>query len=151
MTALTTIQKKASHLKNEYGDPVEEFEIQFIDGDDLDSALAKAWDLTQLHISAFFDAVADWDEHQKRSFIIAVGECGCSFDPAIDHPDQFEIDIYEMDSLTDLAEHFVIEGFYGDIPERLQYYIDTDAIARDLSVEYSEVNIAGMKMVYACR
>ena len=46
--------KKVSRLKNEYGDTIEEFEIQFIDGDDLDSALAKAWDLTQLHISTFF-------------------------------------------------------------------------------------------------
>ena len=56
-----------------------------------------------------------------------------------------------MDSLKELAEHFVDEGFYGEIPERLQYYIDYNAIARDLSVEYSEISIAGTNLVYACR
>ncbi len=142
---------KSAKLKNKLGQPVEEFEIQFIDGDDIDSALANAWDIHQTDLSAFFEAVDDWDEHQKRLFIIAVGQCGYSFDPASDHPDQFEVDIYEMDSLTDLAEHFVDEGFYGDIPERLQFYIDHDAIARDLAVEYSELTIAGKRFVYACR
>ena len=142
---------KSSGLKNDNDQSVEEFEIQFVDGDDIDSALADAWGLTQLHLSAFFDAVDKWDTHQKHRFIIAVGECGYNFDPASDHPDQFEIDLYEMDSLVALAEHFVDEGFYGDIPERLEFYIDTDAIARDLSVEYSELTITRKRFVYACR
>ncbi len=143
--------RKSANLKNTHGQPVEKFEIQFIDGEELDSALAKAWDIHQGDLITFFETVDDWDEHQKRSFIIAVGECGYSFDPASDHPDQFKIDIYEIDSLTELAEHFIDEGFYGDIPERLAFYIDTDAIARDLSVEYAELTIAGKRFVYACR
>ena len=141
---------KASNLKNTHGQPVEEFEIQTIDGEEIDCAMAKAWDIHQGDIAAFFEAVDDWDEHQKLCFIIAVGECGYSFDPATDHPDQFDVDIYEMDSLKELAEHFVDEGFYGDIPERLQFYIDYQAIARDLAVEYSELTIAGKRFVYAC-
>ena len=143
--------RKSVALKNDYDQPVEEFEVQFIDGDDIDCALAKSWDIHQTDLAAFFDAVDDWDEHQKRLFIIAVGECGNNFDPASDHPDQFDVDLYEMDSLKELAEHFVEEGIYGDIPERLQFYIDTDAIARDLAVEYSELTIAGKRFVYACR
>ena len=142
---------KSATLKNSYGQPVAEFELQFIDGDEIDCALAKAWDVHQSDLAAFFDAVDDWDAHQKRLFIIAVGECGASFDPASDHPDQFDVDLYEMDSLTELAEHFVDEGIYGDIPERLQFYIDHDAIARDLSAEYAELTIAGKRFVYACR
>ena len=47
---------KSSSLKNGFGQPVEEFEIQFIDGEDINSALADAWELTQLHLSAFPDA-----------------------------------------------------------------------------------------------
>ena len=38
---------KADALRNDYGEPVEEFEIQFIDGDDIDSELAKSVGLTQ--------------------------------------------------------------------------------------------------------
>ncbi len=138
-------------LRNDYGDPVEEFEIQFIDGDNIDCALASAWSLNQGDISVFFDAVSNWDDHQKMVFIIAVGECGYSFDPASGHPDDFEVDIYEMDSLVALAESFVDEGLYGDIPESLAFYIDYEAIARDLSVDFTETVIAGKRLIYTCR
>ena len=143
--------RKSSALKNDYGQPVEEFEIQFIDGDNIDCDLANAWGILQGNISAFFDAIDDWDDHQKTVFIIAVGECGYSFDPASDHPDDFEVDIYELDSMKELAEQFVDDGLYGLIPESLACYIDYEAMARDLSVEYSETTIAGKKLIYACR
>ena len=143
--------RQSAALKNDIGQPVEEFEIQTIDGEEIDCALAKAWDIQQIDLAAFFQAVEDWSEHQKRCFIIAVGECGYNFNPARDHTDQFEVDIYELDSLKELAEHFVDEGFYGDIPKSLQFYIDLDVIARDLAVEYSELTIAGKRFVYACR
>ena len=61
------------------------------------------------------------------------------------------MDIYAVESLRELAEQFVDEGLYGDIPESLQYYIDLDAIARDLSGEYTETTIAGGRYVYAYR
>ncbi len=120
--------KKSTALKNDYGQQVEEFEIQFIDGDEIDCSLASAWSLHQGQLSAFFDASDEWDEHQKQIFIIAVGECGYSFDPASDHPDNFEVDIYELDSMSDLAEQFVDDGLYGEIPQSLQYYIDYEVI-----------------------
>ena len=52
--------------------------------------------------------------------------------------------------MRDLAIEFVDEGFFGDIPERLQFYIDYDAIARDLSVDYSEAVIAGERLIFRC-
>ena len=143
--------KKSAALKNQYGDPVEEFEIQYIDGDDLDCELAKAWSVHQGDISAFFDAIEEWDTHQKRVFIIAVGECGYVFDPSSGHPDDFEVDIYELDMLSELAEQFVDDGLYGPIPESLTFYIDYDAIARDLSIEYTETRINGVNLIYTCR
>ena len=143
--------EKSAALRNEHGDPVEEYELQWIDGEDIDSDLAKSWDINQVSLAHFLDAVDNWDQHQKRSFIIAVGECGYPYNPASDHPNDFDVDIYELDSMKDLAEHFLDEGLYGDIPESLEMYIDTDAIARDLSVEYSEISIAGTNLVYACR
>lgn len=39
--------EKVSKLTNDFGDPVEEFEIQFIDGEQIDCELAKAIDLSQ--------------------------------------------------------------------------------------------------------
>ena len=141
---------KAKALRNDYGEPVEEFEIEFIDGDEIDCALAKAWWLYQSNFASFFDACEDWDEEQKRRFIIAVGECGYSFDPAKDTPDQFDVDIYECDCMRELAESFVDEGLYGAIPDHLANYIDYDAIARDLSMDFTETEIAGVRLIYAC-
>ncbi len=135
---------------NAYGAPVEEFEIQFIDGEALDAALAGAWGLNQVNFEAFFEAVADWDDARKRLYVIAVGECGYDHDDFVDDPHGVDIDVYHEDSLRELAEQFVDEGLFGEIPERLAFYIDYDAIARDLAVEYSETVIAGMSLVYRC-
>ena len=142
---------KASKLTNCFGQPIEEFEISFIDGDDTDCALADAWGLNQANFSAFIRAAELWDDYQKLRFIIAVGECGYSFDPDMDHPNDLDVDIYELDNLKELAEQFIEDGLYGPIPECLVNYIDTDAIARDLAFEYSEITIAGKQFVYTCR
>lgn len=143
-------EEKAKALRNEFGAPVEEFEIQFVDGEEIDSELSKAWDLNQINIAAFFEAVDGWEEYQKLAFIIAVGKCGYSFDHESVHPDDFEVDIYYLDSLKELAEQFVDDGLYGEIPESLQFYIDYEAIARDLAADYSETTIAGQRLVYRC-
>ena len=140
---------KAKALRNEYGDPVEEFEIQFIDGDAIDCDLANAIGLNQANFEQFFDCVDDWDEGQKQQVIIAVGDCGYAFD-ANTSPDNFDVEIYEIDTMRELAEQFVEEGLFGEVPESFQFYIDYDAIARDLAVDYSEVEIAGKRLIYRC-
>ena len=149
-TSAQEYDSAAATLRNSYGDPVEEFEIQFIDGDDIDCELAKAFELHQGTIKQFFDAVEDWDEQEKTIFIIAVGECGYCFDPRTTHPNDFDVELYQLDSLKELAEQFVEDGLYGDIPESLQFYIDTDAMARDLAVDYGEAMIAGERLIYRC-
>lgn len=67
-----------------------------------------------------------------------------------DAPEQAEVDLYPADSLADLAAQFVEEGLYGDIPKQLRNYIDNDAIVRDLSVEYAEVQLDGTRYIYRC-
>lgn len=46
--------------------------------------------------------------------------------------------VYEANSFEDLAYQFVEEGLYGDIPELLEYYINYEAIGRDLAFYYTE-------------
>lgn len=141
---------KANALRNHCGDPVEEFEIQFIDGERIDGELAQAIGINQANLADFLELVESWEDWQKINTIIAVGDLGYAFDPQND-PDRYGIDIYWHTSLRDLAEQFVEEGLYGDIPENLQFYIDYDAIARDLAVEYTETEIAGQPLIYrAC-
>ncbi|MDQ0421950.1 antirestriction protein [Peteryoungia aggregata LMG 23059] len=49
-----------------------------------------------------------------------------------------------------LAERFVDDGLFGEIPDHLAHYIDYDAIARDLSMDYTETEIAGERLIYRC-
>lgn len=142
-------QAKAKALRNDYGDPVEEFEIQFIDGERIDCDLANAVGLNQENFARYFEIVDEWEEWEKRFIILAVGECGYHFDDDTS-PSDFDIDVHDVDSMRELAEQFVEEGLYGDIPPNLEFYIDFAAIARDLAVDYSETMIAGSRVIYRC-
>ncbi len=52
--------------------------------------------------------------------------------------------------VADGAAKFVEEGLYGEIPEPLRNYIDYDAVARDLSVEYGDIQLNGNRYIYRC-
>ncbi len=139
----------AAKAVNDYGQPVEEFEIQFIDGEALDAALAEAWGLNQATFAAFLEAADEWEDHSKIRFIIAMRE-GIGFNVQTDDIDALDVDIYGVETLRELAEQFVDDGLFGDIPEPLRGYIDYDAIARDLAMDYAEITIAGDRLVYRC-
>lgn len=138
---------KADAACNSYGEPVEEFEMQFIDGEHIDCELAKAFGVSQANIARYLEVSDDWEDDQKVRYIIAVGECGYASDC---DPDRLDIDIYEVDSLKELAEQFVEEGIFGEIPDRISCYLDYDLIARDLGCDYTETEIAGRRIVYRC-
>ena len=142
---------KASKLKNDYGQPAEEFEIQFIDGSYLDARLFEALGVNQATYEAFLEALTDWGEDDKIKVIIAVGEAGYRFTFGGDEPDQFEVDLHRADGLAHLAAQFFEEGLYGEIPEPLRNYVDYDAIARDLRVEYGEIHLDDTRCIYRCR
>lgn len=110
----------------------------------------EALNITQCNIEAYFEAVEAWDTDQKLKAIIAIGEVRYKFDLAEDSPDDFEVDIYQLDSMRELAEQFVDEGLYGTIPESIQSYLDYDAIARDLAMDYSQITIDGTRYIYRC-
>ncbi len=140
--------KNYDNCRNDYGDQVEEFGIQFIDGNLIDAQLFKALDINQANFAEFFDKAKTWNAEQKTKIIIAIGECGYSFDFTSNTPDDFEIDIYELDNMKELAEQFVDEGLFGEIPKSIQSYLDYDAIARDLGFDYNEIEMGGQNLIY---
>ncbi len=139
---------KASKLRNDYGQRVEEFEIQFIDGERLDAELFEALKIHQGNFGGFLETAEEWTDDQKVKVIIAVREVGYGFDLKNDDPDQFDIDLYECDSLRELAMQFVDEGLFGEIPKAIEHYLDYDAIARDLGMDYAETTINGTSYIY---
>ncbi|MDP2205349.1 MAG: antirestriction protein ArdA [Alphaproteobacteria bacterium] len=142
--------EKAANNRNSYGEIVEEYEIQFIDGEYIDCALFKALGIHQGNFGPYLQACDDWREDEKRKVILAVGECRYTFDFATVTPDNFEVDIYEVENLKELAEQFVDEGLFGEIPQSIANYLDYDAIARDLGFDYTETEIAGTRLIYRC-
>ncbi len=148
--SLEEYNDKSSCLLNHYGDLVEEFEAQFIDGDDLDCELFKALSIHQGTIGDYFNVCEYFSDDQKIRVILATRECGYKFNYGSDDPDGYDIDIYELDSLRDLAEQFIEDGLFGEIPQNIRYYLDLDAIARDLGMDYSETTIAGKNYIFRC-
>ena len=148
--SLDELTKKAAENRNDYGDPVEEYEIQFTDGNAIDCALADAVAINQANIGQYFDIVEAWSHDDKLRYILAVGECGYAFDLDNDDPNELDVDIYQLNSLRELAEQFVEDGIMGDIPDSLLTYFDYDALARDLAVDYSETVIAGQSIIFRC-
>jgi antirestriction protein len=140
--------EKAAKLRNTYGEPVEEFEMQFIDGEAIYRQLFNALGINQCSIGAYFTACEDWDDDQKTKVIIATREAGYSFDVETDAPDDLDIELYEIDSLTELAQQFVDEGLFGDIPANISNYLDYSAIAYDLGMDYSETIVNAQNYVY---
>jgi len=143
-------EQKAARNFNQMGSPVEEDELQFIDGEEIDCKLFEALGVNQATFGKYLEACDEWHEDEKRRVTIAVGECGYRFDLGNDMPGDLDVDIYEVDSLRELAEQFVDEGLFGEIPAAIANYLDYDAIARDLSFDFSETTIAGTRLVYAC-
>lgn len=147
--SVESYQRQAGALRDRFNQPVEEFEIQFIDGEEIDAALFDALSVTQANLERYFEAVDTWEDYEKLRVVIAVGECCCDFGPD-SKPDDFDVDIYEMDSLEELARHYVEEGLFGDIPENIRNYLDMEAIAYDLSMDHGETDIAGRHYIYRC-
>jgi hypothetical protein len=142
--------RKAAGNFNQMGLPVEEYELQFIDGEEIDGELFKALRLNQATIGEYLDACDEWDEGEKLRVIIAVGKYGYRFDLGSDMPGDLDVDIYEVNSLKKLAEQFVDDGLFGDIPAAIANYLDYGAIAHDLGCDYVETTIAGARLVYRC-
>jgi len=136
-------ENKSRDLRNEHGEHVEEFEIQFIDGSCLDGKLFEGLRINQSSVGSYFEATEGWSEDEKLKVLVGVGEIGMSFDVRVDETASIEVEIYECDSLRDLAEQFVDDGLFGEIPPPLSGYIDFEAIARDLACDFGTVDVCG--------
>lgn len=134
---------------NVYGQPVEEYEIQFIDGSAIDCDLFNAVK-GQYNLKAFFMVANTWEDYNKIPLIIAYEE-NITSEPFNEEvtSDMFEdIDIYYDMSFEDLAWEFIENGLFGDIPDHLENYLDIEKMARDLSYDYNEISVGNNSIIY---
>ena len=117
---------KSANLKDRFGQPVEEFELQFIDGDN--HALFKALEISQASLEQWYD---DFELLERDQALIAthLAEHGCPADEVLSKLEDFYI--YEGK-----AEDYAYDMFLDceDLPDHVVQYIDFKAIARDMEI-----------------
>ena len=104
----------------------EEVEIQFIDGDTHQAALANAAGINQANVALWFETLDDLDAHDVTRLVFLL-ERGFTLEDALSRYD--EVCLYQGRA-RDYAQDLIEET--TQIPENLQYYIDYEAIARDM-------------------
>lgn len=117
--------KSECHL-DRYGNAVEEFEIQFIDGND--AALFEACAINQSNLNVWFDDVDTLSESNKINLYYLVGCAGYTLGKGLDKLD--EPSIYQG-ALKEAATELFDECWLNSIPESIRYYINYDSFARD--------------------
>lgn len=139
------VEKAASH-KNAYGDPVEEYEIQFIDGDNCE--LFKAIGVNQANLEQWFDDFEDMDDDDAVKVIYLTEHLGYS-NPSdlLDKLD--DVCLFEGTAEEYAWDYIEETGMLNDMPENLRYYFDTESFARDLVLggDITEARINGTDYV----
>lgn len=84
-------------------------------------------------INRWCEALKNVPEYMLSDLKKLIDECG-GVDFFVENLDRIEY-YPGIESMEDLAMNLVEEGYYGEIPEKLRFYIDYEGIARDLDIE----------------
>jgi hypothetical protein len=138
---------KSEGLTDRYGSPVEEFEIQFIDGSSEDAQLFSACSVNQCNLEQFITLVDELDDREKTALFYLANVNGQNMDDAVSNLD--DVNLFEG-YLKEAAEELFDECYAHEIPENLRCYIDYEAFARDceLGGDMYEFEFAGK--TYTC-
>jgi hypothetical protein len=138
-------ENKSESLLDRFGSPVEEFEIQFIDGDD--AALFDACGIDQSNLITWFEDIEVLDDHEKLALYFLTSELGYSLDDAINKID--EVSIFHGDA-QEAAEELFDDCYAHAIPDNLRFYFDMEKFARDLEIggDFNEFEYQGQ--TYTC-
>lgn len=136
---------KSANLTDRNGNPVEEFEIDFIDGDD--AALFDACAINQANLNTWFDDIETLDDQEKTNLYYLLSVAGYTFSQALDKIDEPSI---TQSSLRDAAEVLFDECWLHDVPESIRYYIDYDKFARDCEMGGDMVEFEYNNQTYTC-
>ena len=146
-TSFEDYETKYNKNCNVYGQFVEEYEIQFIDGSVINSALFDA--VGSYNLKAYYKVVNIWDDFEKVDLIISYKDNITSepFNEDIE-PNDLDIEVYYDMTFRELAQEFIDNGCLGDIPQHLENYIDVDKYAYDLKMDYNEFSLGNTTLIY---
>ena len=124
-------KEKAAHHRNENGNLVEEFEIQFIDGDNYQ--LFNAVGVNQANLGQWFNDFEelDGDDSIKATYLAEYSGYR-EMDDILNHLE--DVMLFEGTALEYAEQYIEDTGMLDDMPENLRYYFDAGAFARDLLI-----------------
>lgn len=96
----------------------------------------NVWELNDL--AERIAVLNSYEMAELIAYTEAYGDRREDIEDALDSLDNMTF--YEGYTMEDLAEELVADGVFGDIPESIACYIDYEAIARDLSFDYTETS-----------
>ena len=137
--------EKAQNLTDRYANPVEEFEIDFIDGDD--AALFNACGINQSNLSIYFDDIEPLSETEKTALYFLASDLGYSLADALEKID--EVNLYSG-KLFDAASELFDECYLHGIPEQIRYYVDYEKFARDCEISRDMIEFEFNDTTYTC-
>ena len=120
-------EQAATH-RNEYGDPVEEYEIQFIDGDNC--ALFRALNVDQANLAQWFGSFEDLEGDEAIKALYLAEDLHCTMNNLLDKLD--DVMLYEGTAQDYCWDYLQDCGILEQIPEHLRFYFDDEAYARDM-------------------
>lgn len=139
-------ETQAAALKNAHGQPVEEFEIQYIDGPD--GELFEACGINQSNLERWFDELEVLEDHQKLVlFYLMDNNVVGDLSEALEKLD--DVMIHEG-NLKDAAEELFDELYLHEIPQHLRNYIDYAQFACDLQCGGDAVEFEFNGTAYTC-
>lgn len=138
-------QTRAAAHRNAYGEPVEEYEVQFIDGDSY--RLFEAIGVNQANLKDWFERFEDMDDDEAVKLIILIEHFGYSVEDAMDRID--DLHLFEGTAIEYAEELIESTGMLDQVPENLRTYFDTEAFARDIVLggDITPVEIDGQSYI----
>ena len=128
-STLEEYKEKAEKHTNIYGQKVEEFEIQFIEGDYPE--LFRELGINQANLNLWFEYFEELEGEQAIKCMYLSLDRGMT----IEEIKEFDLDQIHLfrGTAKEYAENYLEEtGMLEQIPGNLLYYIDYDVFARDL-------------------
>lgn len=123
------LEEKAAALKDEFGLPVEEFEVEAIDGTREEMELADLLGINQANIADFIDFIEDSDEDLWPTISFILDGRANTLDRAIAMTRDYCV---VESTLLDAAVELFDDCYGHSIPEELRIYIDYEKFAADL-------------------
>lgn len=93
------------------------------------------------------ERIGELEKYEKPILDAIIEASGADLEEALDILEDSDYIFYEVDTLEELAEMFVEDGIFGNIPDYLLRYIDYEKIGRDLEHDGYVETSAGIILV----